>query len=97
MMAHKFDLGQLVATPGALDLLGRLGISPTDYLSRHAQGDWGDLCADDKALNEQALHDGSRLFSYYNLPNNEKIYIITEAIGDNQRREVTTILRPDEY
>jgi len=36
-----FNLGQLVATPGALAALEKSGQSPTDFLSRHVTGDWG--------------------------------------------------------
>lgn len=37
-----FDLGQLVATPGALAALEKRGQSPMEFLSRHVTGDWGD-------------------------------------------------------
>ena len=42
---HKplFDLGQLVATPGALAALEKSGQSPMDFLSRHVTGDWGEI------------------------------------------------------
>jgi len=34
-----FDLGQLVATPGALAALEKTGQSPMESLSRHVNGD----------------------------------------------------------
>jgi hypothetical protein len=34
-----FDLGQLVATPGALAALEKSGQNPMDFLSRHVMGD----------------------------------------------------------
>jgi hypothetical protein len=34
-----FDLGQLVATPGALAALEKSGQSAMDFLSRHVTGD----------------------------------------------------------
>ena len=34
-----FQLGQLVATPGALAALEKSGQSPMDFLSRHVTGD----------------------------------------------------------
>src|SRR5277367_3334263 len=39
---HKplFDLGQLVATSGALAALEKSGQSPMNFLSRHLTGDW---------------------------------------------------------
>lgn len=74
-------------------------------LLKHHRGDWGDLDDSDKAANEAALLDGSRIFSCYILPfdhietPDKKIYIITEATDDptNTTRELTTILFPSEY
>jgi hypothetical protein len=56
-------MGQCVATPVALEALQAAGVSPLDLLSRHVQGDWGDLSQDDLEGNNQALVDGSRLLS----------------------------------
>ena len=33
----KFHLGQIVATPAALEAIAESGQSPSDFLSRHAQ------------------------------------------------------------
>jgi hypothetical protein len=38
-----FALGQIVATPGALELMKAQGIDGLALLSRHVTGDWGDL------------------------------------------------------
>lgn len=93
-----FDLGQCVATPGALETLGNEGLSPTDLLGKHVVGEWGDVCEEDAEANEQALRDGSRIFSVYVLPKtDEKVWVITEATDDSGRRRSTAILRPDEY
>jgi hypothetical protein len=35
-----FDLGQPVATPGALAVLEKTGQNPMEFLSRHVTGDW---------------------------------------------------------
>ena len=87
-----FDLGQLVATPGALAALEKTGQTPMDFLSRHVRGDWGDLPEEDKAENELSLEKGFRLLSSYRTNANDKIWIITEA-----DRSHTTLLLPDEY
>jgi hypothetical protein len=68
-----------------------------EFLRRHAAGDWGDLGAEDKAANERALRDGSRLFSKYHTNRDEAIWIITEAVGDDGKRASTCVLLPDEY
>lgn len=96
-MSTKFQPGQLLATPGALETLRKSGQSPQDFLSRHLAGDWGDLGAEDKALNDTALQDGTRLFSAYHTKLGTKIYVITEAEDDNGKRAATTLLLPDEY
>jgi hypothetical protein len=36
---QRFELGELVATPGALEVLGELEVSPSELLERHASGD----------------------------------------------------------
>ena len=51
----KFPLGQIVATPGALRALEESGQLPEEFINRHAQGDWGELCAEDIEANERAL------------------------------------------
>jgi len=92
----NFVLGQIVGTPGALELLEQHGMSPAQLLSRHAACDWGDLCAEDKQLNDEALSDGSRILSSYEL-DDAKLWIITEAADDCGHRAATTLLLPDEY
>ena len=95
----KFSLGQVLATPGALELLKKNGQSPADFLNRHIQCDWGEeLCEEDRQLNDQALIDGSRILSAYRTSKDRtKIWIITEAADDNGQRAATTILLPEEY
>jgi hypothetical protein len=89
---RRFGLGVVVATPGALEVLGSLEISPTELLERHASGDWGDIPADDALENEYSLKRGLRVLSSYPLPGGERVWIITEA-----DRSSTCILLPEEY
>jgi len=89
---QKFPLGEIVATPGALDAFERSCETPLQYLVRHASGDWGEVCDDDKRLNDEAVGQGTRLLSSYCLRSGEKVWIITEA-----DRSVTTVLLPSEY
>ena len=93
----KFHLGQLLATPGALAALQASRQSPAEFISRHAQGDWGQVCAEDGQLNDAALVDGSRLLSAYKTRKGTKLWIITEAADDDGNRAATTILLPEEY
>ena len=96
-MNAKFQPGRLVATPRTVEGLAQSGQEPTFFLERHLQGDWGEVDAEDAAANDQALLDGSRNLSAYRTLNGEKIWIITEAIGDDGKRASTCILLPDEY
>jgi hypothetical protein len=93
----KFSLGQIVATPGALEALRKAGQSAAHFVQRHAQGDWGDLCDEDREANNRALQDGSRLLSAYRTGVGEKLWIITEAADDAGNRAATTVLLPEEY
>ena len=87
-----FDLGSLVATPGALAALAKSGQTPLDFLSRHITGDWGELCEEDRKENQLSVQQGFRILSSYKTNSGEKIWVITEA-----DRSVTTVLLPDEY
>ena len=94
----RFATGRLLSTPGALRALSKANESPATLLGRHVGGDFGDMCEEDKQANEQALQDGSRIFSAYVLKTTgEKVWVITEAIDDQGRRAATTILLPEEY
>lgn len=87
-----FSLGQVVATPGALDALTRSGQSPLEFLTRHVRGDWGIVCEEDAEANEQSLKDGSRILSAYRTSLNEKLWVITEA-----DRSSSVLLLTEEY
>jgi len=87
-----FNLGQVVATPGALQALENSAQKPIEFLNRHVSGDWGELDAEDRKENEFSLKKGFRILSAYILNTGQKIWIITEA-----DRSVTTILLPEEY
>jgi len=94
-IASKFKLGKLVMTRGVNDRVAedtQFSKFVLGSLNRHARGDWGDMCKEDKDENELALKQGNlRVFSAYER-NGFKIWIITEA-----DRSATTILFPEEY
>jgi hypothetical protein len=92
-----FKLGQIVGTPSALEALDKAGQQPWQLLVRHAQGDWGDLDAEDRLLNGEAVKDGSRILSSYTLKTGVQLWVITEAKDDQGNRAATTLLLPDEY
>jgi hypothetical protein len=92
VIAASFPLGDLVATPGALEALARTEEDSLTFLTRHATGDWGELDGDDRRENDRSVEDGRRVLSAYRLRDGVKIWVITE--GD---RSATTILLPEEY
>jgi hypothetical protein len=93
----KFSLGGVVATPGALEALQKAGQTAIEFLQRQARGDWGEVCEEDRRLNDEALIEGSRLLSAYRTSVGEKLWIITQASDDSGSRAATTILLPSEY
>jgi hypothetical protein len=88
----KFPLGQVVATPAAMKALEDAGQTADFFLEKHIQGDYGEVCAEDKQLNEEALIDEGRILSAYKTLKRTRIWIITEA-----DRSSTCILLPEEY
>lgn len=94
MSKPLFELGRVVATPGALESMEKHNVISLDLLLRHVTGDWGDLCLEDKELNDEAVKTGeARIFSSYNLDGKDnRIWLITEW-----DRSVTTFLLPEEY
>jgi hypothetical protein len=91
---HKFELGTIVATPGAIELAEEHDVMFPELLSRHMVGDWGDICEEDRVQNEWSLEHGERLMSVYHVGDvgSPKLWVITE-----RDRSVTTILKPSEY
>lgn len=86
-----FGLGEVVATPGALELLKNNHRTIIDLLLRHASGDWGELDEHDRQENEFSLKKGLRILSVYQV-NGKKMWVITEA-----DRSSTCLLLPEEY
>jgi hypothetical protein len=72
-MRKTFYLGQMVATPGALELLAANSINPLSLLQRHCSGDWCDLSLAHVRAEERAIQDGSRLLSGYVPPDRSRV------------------------
>ena len=89
-MDTKFELGQVLITPGAYEELNLRDAA--NGLLRHARGDFGEVSEEDKALNEEAIETGDRILSAYFDRDGVKYWIITE-----HDRSATTVLLPSEY
>jgi hypothetical protein len=55
MSKQLFPLGEVVITSNALDYLNKQNFNGLDLLKRHHSGDWGDLCDEDKEMNDDAV------------------------------------------
>lgn len=88
MTNQLFPLGRVVITANAHTRLREDVVQAS--LARHAHGDWGNVCEDDRHENEFSLERGFRLLSVYE-DQSETFWIITEA-----DRSVTTILMPED-
>ena len=94
MEKRMFSLGQTVTTRGIWNWMisdPRFCREIDEAIQWHASYDWGDLCEEDKQMNDLSLYNNGRLLSAYDT-NQGKIWIITEW-----DRSVTTILFPNEY
>jgi hypothetical protein len=87
-----FDLGRLVATPGALAALAEAEVQIWTLAARHVAGDFGDVDDHDRRVNEAAIRDGDRIMSSYRLPTGVEVWLLTEA-----DRSATTAMLPSEY
>jgi len=88
----RFQLGQVVATPGALRALEKAEQLPAEFLDRHVNGDWGDVPDADKQENEVSVEQGFRILSSYTTSAGDRIWVLTEA-----DRSATILLLPEEY
>lgn len=97
-MKNAFVSGLTCATRAVADLMDtniEFYRFVCDSVDRHMMCDWGDLCDDDKQMNDLAVESGEdRILSCYLFDGHPdwKIWIITEA-----DRSTTTVLFPDEY
>lgn len=87
-----FQLGQVVATPGAIEALDQTAVDGWALLHRHQTGDWGDVPNEDAEENMRSVNRGWRILSSYPLNDELRLWIITEA-----DRSSTTMLLPEEY
>lgn len=87
-----FQLGKVVATPGAVEALAEAQTSAWTLLSRHVSGDFGEVDAEDRQANLDAIRDDARILSVYTLKSGETLWVITEA-----DRSSSCLLLPAEY
>lgn len=90
-----FELGKVVSTYGIFEMINEneeFGKFVCDSFERYTNSDWGEMCDEDKELNDEAVKTDGRIFASYEKDGLPKIWIITEW-----DRSATTILFPSEY
>lgn len=101
MLTSKyFNLGKVVCSRSVYDLLVEDLQFRTDVsraMQRYKNKDWGDLDAEDKQINEEALMypDDLYILAAYRTCKG-KIYIITNRISERAGDNGTTICFPEE-
>ncbi|MEG6566857.1 hypothetical protein V6B95_07735 [Thermoanaerobacterium saccharolyticum] len=88
------EYGTILATKGVADEMKENPAFAQEVIAafkRYRKNDWGDLCQEDKDLNDMAARTGERILAAYETSKG-KIWIITEW-----DRSATTILFPSEY
>ncbi|RMX08215.1 hypothetical protein D8I35_03635 [Corticibacter populi] len=88
----RFPLGRVLMTQGVQALSSQGRLNPFVFIARHAMGEWGNVCDEDRATNDRALRVGARLMSVYEVDATTTVWVITEC-----DRSVTTLLLPSEY
>ena len=93
----KFNIGQLVATAGVVEMANadlEFSTFIGDSLARYEFCDWGDTCAENAAANDEALVHGDLILAVYKSPDDPEVTIWIMTEWD---RSTTTILFPEEY
>lgn len=91
----NYSLGKVVMTNGINSKMAenkKFSDEIMNCFKKYMVCDWGDMCNEDKEMNDNALRTGTaRVLAAYNISEG-RVYIITE-----QDRSYTTILFANEY
>lgn len=87
----RFQAGRLAMTTRVVALVHQGHLDLSTYLTRHLNGDWGDISHQDWRTNQFALRDGERLRSSYRVSQDLQFCLITES-----DRSVTRALLAEE-
>jgi hypothetical protein len=88
-----FEAGSTYITHEAVTVTKKFNIHPMVLIARHVSGDWNGMSEENQQANIHAVEHGEgRIFSSYELPDDSKIWVVTES-----DRSKTTILLPEEY
>lgn len=99
-VSKYFNLGKIVVTRGiheAMEESKRFTLEIGVDLQRYSIKDWGNLCEEDKRINDEALkypEDLHILAAYQTCRG--KVYVITNRISENPGDNATIVCFPDE-
>ncbi len=82
----KFQVGELIITPGASAALDANQITIDLLLERHQSGDWGEVSDTIRQVNERGLEDSFNLQSTYPLADGRRLAVVT-----NRDRSATMV------
>ncbi|MNC18057.1 hypothetical protein D3C75_659510 [compost metagenome] len=85
-----FELGDIVVTPGAMEMITQFGV--LFVLNCHVSGNYGNVSEMDFKLNQWAVSHGERIVSTYSGIWEKSVFVVTE-----RDRSVTTVLLGEEY
>lgn len=89
-MEQLFELGKIVVTPGAMEMVGDFGV--VYVINLHSHGNYGNVSEMDERLNQWAIANGERIVSTYSGIWEKSVFVVTE-----RDRSVTTVLLAEEY
>jgi hypothetical protein len=75
----RFPLGEVLATPRALEALTAAGLTLDEMLDRHRAGDWGDISAAQRRVNDSGVASFCHLASAYLLPDGQRLTVFTRG------------------
>jgi hypothetical protein len=75
--AAKFEVGELIITPGASAALAANQMTIDHLLARHQSGDWGEVNETVRAVNERGLSDHFNIHSTYPLADGRRLAVVT--------------------
>ncbi len=75
----KFQLGEVVVTPRASQALAASAQTLDELLARHQSGDWGEVTAAERQLNDEGIDQRFNLVSNYRTCRGERLTVVTRA------------------
>lgn len=77
--ATRFPLGEVLATARALDALREADLTLDEVLARHQAGEWGDVSAAQRQVNEEGTAGDGNLVTVVALLDGQQLTIFTRG------------------